>query len=574
MGVLLQAFYRRGTGGVPSPADGDARTPWWWDHLAAQARALREVGFSAVWIPPPLKGASGTLSVGYDVFDDYDLGGKDQKGAVPTRYGTREQLARCVATMRACGLDVYVDIVANQRSGGDDFRYRYRDAAGGDGGRFPKDRDHFHPNVPQDPGVFGGPRLRELSFGDDLAIIHGRPPPGYVLQSLLAAAAWMTRALDLQGFRFDNAKGVSTEYVARMLRTAPMAGKFSVGEFFDGDVNLLRAWIGAVGRRSAAFDFPLRFTLARMCNQPGGFDMGGLLDHPGLAGSDPLQAVTFVENHDTDVRPELSPIIINKLLAYAYILTSAGYPCVFYRDYSTDPGCYGLKPAIDNLVWVHENLADGPTQERWKEVGLFAYERLGGPHLLTALNKDDWQSRVITVDTGFGANTPLHDYTGHSPDVWTNWRGQATITVPRNQGGAGYVCYSRHGFGRAFEIHEQAVTQELEGAADLDIPPANADAPTVAGRISVQKGKRITVAMRALDVTHFTADAHVEVSLADPEGGTIATHKFTRAHEPAFEVTAETRGWHTLTVRAQGTPAANRTPAFTLAVTYVAPQTP
>ena len=38
----------------------------------------------------------------------------------------------------------------------------------------------------------------------------------------------------------------------------------------------------------------------------------------------------------------------NKALAYAYIHTSEGYPCVYYRNYSTDPDCYGLNPVIDN----------------------------------------------------------------------------------------------------------------------------------------------------------------------------------------------------------------------------------
>src|SRR6266540_4531246 len=37
MGVMLQAFYREGTRGVPSPADGDRSLPWWWDHLTSQA---------------------------------------------------------------------------------------------------------------------------------------------------------------------------------------------------------------------------------------------------------------------------------------------------------------------------------------------------------------------------------------------------------------------------------------------------------------------------------------------------------------------------------------------------------
>src|SRR5215831_5534101 len=74
MGVLLQAFYLRGTRGVPSPADDDRRLPWWWDHLAAQARELRQVGFTAIWLPPVWKSSAGTLSVGYDMYDDYDLG--------------------------------------------------------------------------------------------------------------------------------------------------------------------------------------------------------------------------------------------------------------------------------------------------------------------------------------------------------------------------------------------------------------------------------------------------------------------------------------------------------------------
>jgi alpha-amylase len=82
-----------------------------------------------------LKGASGRGSVGYDVYDDYDLGSKDQKGSVETRYGTREELTRCVAVLRANGLDVYVDLVENQRGRG----------GGPGGGRFPKDAHDFHP---------------------------------------------------------------------------------------------------------------------------------------------------------------------------------------------------------------------------------------------------------------------------------------------------------------------------------------------------------------------------------------------------------------------------------------------
>jgi len=573
MGVILQAFYRRGTAGVPAPADGgeSRRLPWWWDHLAAQAHTLRQAGFTALWLPPALKGASGTGSVGYDVFDDYDLGSKNQMGTLPTRYGTREKLARCVAVMRAAGLDVYLDLVENQRAGGVNFHYRYRDARGGEAGRFAKDPDNFHPKRPQDPGVFGGPRTREASFGDDLAIVNGLPR-GYVSKGLTDATAWSTHALDVQGYRLDDVKGVSTQFVPHLLGAAPMAGKFAVGEFFDGDPGLLSQWIGATDRRAAAFDFPLRFTLARMCNEATGFDMGGSLDHAGLAGYDPAMAVTFVENHDTDTRPELQPVVSNKMLAYAYVLTSEGYPCVFYRDYSKDRGCYGLQPLIDNLIWIHEKLAFGPTAQRWKEVGLYAYERLGGPHLLVALNKDDWQWRTITVDTGFGAHAKLHDYSGHGPDAWTDGNGWATISVPPNVNGLGYVCYSRDGQGFGFEVHSHEVTQRMEGAPDLDIAPAGTPgAPTVAGRIYAADGKPIKIAMLELDTRDFDAGASVVVTVLSPDGGKLAASNFAKARAGTLHAVAAHRGWHQITVEAHGTPAANRTPAFALGVSYTAP---
>src|SRR6266436_2374845 len=436
MGVLLQGFYQRGNIGVPSPADGD-HIDAWWDHLAKQANQLGMAGFTAIWLPPLTKGGSGKDSVGYDVFDDYDLGSKNQIRTVATHYGTREQLARCVATFRANGIDVYADLVTNQRGGGGGpggFTFRYADADGQvGGGRFPKNPENFHPNVPEDPNVPGP----DFSFGSDLAPINGKPK-GYVFNGLIDSADWMTRTLDVQGYRIDDVKGQSSDFLLPFLNSKSMAGKFAVAEYFDGNIGKIQDWIfNRMRGRSSAFDFPTRFTLAGMCNSRP-FNMA-VLDHVGLAGSDPLQAVTFVENHDTD-RSE--PIFQNKIMAYAYILTSEGYPCVFYKDYSTDKFCFGLKPEIDNLIFIHEQIANGDTLQRFKDFDVFAYERLAGAHLLVGLNNDPNVARTITVFTGFGANVGLHDYTGHGGDVRTDGSGKVTITIPRNVNGLGYVCYS------------------------------------------------------------------------------------------------------------------------------------
>ena len=571
MGVLLQAFFRPGDKGVPCPGDGDFGADWWWDHLAMQAHAIRKAGFTAVWLPPVWKGASGIQSIGYDPFDDYDVGAKDQKWTVPTRYGTREQLARCVAMLRANDLDVYVDLVEHHRGGGTGYEgktFRYADAEGRPGGgRFPKDRSSFTGgDIPREPKIF-----EDLSFGSVLAPINGRPH-AYVFGGLLASADWMTRALDIQGFRLDFVKGMSTDFVHPLLNHGAMKGKFAVAEFFDGDLGLVRDWVSdpnGMRDRVSAFDFPLRGLLCEMCNNAGFFDMSRL-NHAGLAGIAPQLAVTFVENHDTDTGH--GPIFRNKAQAYAYILTSEGYPCVYYKDYSTDRGCYGLKKVIDNLVWIHEKLAGGPTQPRWQEHDVFAYERLGGHHLLVGLNNNGQASRTITVDTGFGVNAILHDYTGHGCDVRVDDRGRVTITIPRNDGGLGYVCYSRAGIVGDFAVQGHSVTQDYEGAHDLDIKPADSTQFVQVCRVWVAQGKPIRASL-LYDTSSWTDATNMVLELTDPTGTRIKTRTYTlKAQGESLDATAVTTGWYTFRIRLVNPPAANPKVCYKLTVTYQAPQ--
>jgi alpha-amylase len=571
MGVLLQGFYF-GPGriaGVPSPLDGDASVPFWWDHLAAQANAFANAGFTAIWLPPPLKGASGSFSSGYDLFDDYDLGTKNQKGTIPTRYGTREKLQRCAAVMRANGIDVYVDLVENQRDGDDGhFNFKYLDAFGRDGGgRFAKGPGDFHPHVPEDPGVFSD----QFQFGRDLAPINGTPKD-HCSNGLIAAAEWLTRALDLQGYRLDNAKGVSTVFMQRLLSTAATANKFAVAEFADGNTQLIESWANAVQHRSAAFDFPLHFALKNMCNNPESFNMASL-DHAGLSGIDPQGAVTFVENHDTDRGGVGGPIVRNKMLAYAYILSSEGYPCVFYRDYSTDKNCFGLKNQIDRLIQIHEQLAEGPTQQRWKDGGVFIFERVGGGHLLAGLNKDPNANRPITVQTGFPPNTRLQEFTGHGSGVSTKSDSQVDITIPRNENGNGYVCYAMPRELRMPARAAHATTQVYEGAQDLDIKPALENEKVQICRIFAEAQTQLQVQF-SFDATGWTAATVIQFEIDATQGGKMLSHKFGSADSKGSTMTAKTsgKGFCEIFVQVMNPPTGNKTPRYKLAMTYTAPK--
>jgi len=97
------------------PSDGTL-----WQKVSQQTAELKKTGITSVWLPPAYKGAGGGKSVGYDVYDMYDLGEFDQKGSVRTKYGTREEYLSAVKALHDAGLEVYADIVFNQMMGADE----------------------------------------------------------------------------------------------------------------------------------------------------------------------------------------------------------------------------------------------------------------------------------------------------------------------------------------------------------------------------------------------------------------------------------------------------------------------
>lgn len=83
-----------------------------WRELREKIPEIAEAGYESLWIPPPTKAGSG-FSVGYDVFDRFDLGSKNQKGTVRTRYGTEEELLELIRVAHRFGIRVYFDAIMN-----------------------------------------------------------------------------------------------------------------------------------------------------------------------------------------------------------------------------------------------------------------------------------------------------------------------------------------------------------------------------------------------------------------------------------------------------------------------------
>jgi alpha-amylase len=145
----------------------------------------------------------------------------------------------------------------------------------------------------------------------------------------------------VDGFRLDAVKHIDSDFYPIWLKTMrEIKGEefFSVGEYWNGDRNILENYLDAVGRCMSLFDVPLHFNFHHASLSNGQFDMSKLLEGS-LVETDPEIAVTFVDNHDTQAGQSLESSVAEWFLPHAYsviLLRSQGYPCIFYGDY------YGL----------------------------------------------------------------------------------------------------------------------------------------------------------------------------------------------------------------------------------------
>src|SRR5581483_1166255 len=154
-----------------------------------------------------------------------------------------------------------------------------------------------------------------------------------------------------------------------------------------------------------------------------GFSLRTLTDRGVLVWDRPAQAMTFVENHDV-VRD--SPIINDKLLAYAFILTHEGYPCVCWQDYfNWDLAQPNNQNGIDALIKMHEHHAAGATEVLFVDDDLYVMQRLGNGDrsglIFVLNNRGDWNGAWIQTRWN---NTRL---------VPTAWRGRNDISTPQDK---------------------------------------------------------------------------------------------------------------------------------------------
>jgi len=87
-----------------------------WQTITNRMPDIFAAGYGGVYTPPPGRAQSGNQSVGYDVYDRFDLGSPGN----PTLYGTATGLKTMVNAIHTMGGSSYIDLVWNQSGFADD----------------------------------------------------------------------------------------------------------------------------------------------------------------------------------------------------------------------------------------------------------------------------------------------------------------------------------------------------------------------------------------------------------------------------------------------------------------------
>ena len=97
-----------------------------YETIERRTADLFAVGYGAVWLPPPGRADLGDFSVGYDVYDRFDLG----RPRRPTLYGTETGLKTVGEAFHRAGLDMHVDAIINHNGFSDLGTLGFVDAGG------------------------------------------------------------------------------------------------------------------------------------------------------------------------------------------------------------------------------------------------------------------------------------------------------------------------------------------------------------------------------------------------------------------------------------------------------------
>lgn len=454
-------------------------------NLKRDAKKLKEAGIDALWLPPMTKGGS-DMDVGYGIYDLWDLGEFDQQGTVRTKYGTKEELHEAIDALHEAGIKCYADVVLNHKANGDekekfkaimvDQNNRTQDVGeeteieaythftfDGRGAKYSDMDWHWYHFTGVDYDDITGTSAIYRILGDgkywdddvsnekgnfdylmNMDIDHNHPE---VREEIFKWVDWFIEETKVDGFRYDALKHISEEFIhdlsAHIIEENGIENFYLFGEFWQYSKEAMEGYMESTSYNVDLFDVPLHFHLEEASKSNGNYDMRKIFDNT-IVGDFPEEAVTFVDNHDSQPGQGLESWVEDwfKEIAYALILfRKDGYPCVFAGDY------YGLcgpvktdskEEMINNMIKVRKSYSYGDQDDYFDDPSVIGWVRRGD---------DDHKPLAVLLSIGDNAEKQMHvgeaeagatyvDLSGKNDEVVIDEEGNGLFTV-----GGGQVTY-------------------------------------------------------------------------------------------------------------------------------------
>lgn len=436
-----------------------------WKQVAKDANYLDSIGITSIWLPPAYKASGGKEDTGYAVYDLYDLGEFDQKGSIETKYGNKEDYLNAIKILKGNNIEVYADVVLNHKLGADgteevlaieddsnnrnidisnaqpilawtkydfpgrgdkysSFKWNWTHFHGVDwdekthrGGIYKFYGKHWDEDVDKEKGNF------DYLMGADVDLNNVD-----VTEELKKWGKWYLNLTNIDGFRLDAVKHIRASFYQDWLeemRSITDKKLFAVGEYWTTNIESLNTYIKETKESMSLFDVPLHYNLFNASNSNGQYDMRTILDNT-LVKSHPELAVTFVDNHDTQLGQALTSWIQEwfKPLAYALILLRRdGFPCIFYGDYYGIPhdNIQPKKQIIEKLIRARKYFAYGVQNDYFDDSNIIGWTREGDYE-----HRDSGMAVIMSDNAGGSkqmnvgqhlANCVLYDCTGNMQET-------------------------------------------------------------------------------------------------------------------------------------------------------------
>lgn len=478
--IMLQAFE------WDLPADGKH-----WNRLKRNAEKLKRIGIDMVWLPPAYKGNGGANTVGYDVYDKYDLGEFDQKGSVRTKYGTKDEYLDLIETLHDNNVSVLADIVLNHMMGAD--ASEMVNAIECDPGdrttpisdskqieawtsfTFPG-RNGTYSNDTWNHTDFNGVDYDAIKDCNGIFLLDGKSwnkavdwenvnydylmganvdmDNPEVIKKLKKWGKWYLDTTGVDGLRLDAVKHISYDFYPEWLaamRRHKGHKFFTVGEYWCPDSLRLKKYLDEIEDLDAPyslFDSPLHYALFDASNKGSSYDLSKVF-HSSLLKARPEHAVTFVDNHDTQPHQALESYIAPNFRQRAYALLlfqEKGLPCIFYSDlvglvsdrhdpnapYKPFESPEGQVQDLARMCMVRNRCAYGPQEEYDVNEHVYAYSRAGSRD-----NKYSGMAVLVTNDENDGASTEMYISVRYKGETFINLLNPGAFPVKLDEYGKG-----------------------------------------------------------------------------------------------------------------------------------------